>query len=109
MNFKTYQKLAYKTTGGLKAKDRVFWTLVSALGLAGEAGEVVDYIKKVVGFKHDLDREKLKEELGDCLWYISDLCTKFNISLDDTAKFNIQKLKKRYPKGFSRKNSKKRS
>ena len=101
MNFDEYQAEATKTAGGFEEEDRQFWTLISTLGLTGEAGEVSDYIKKVFGHKHKLDGDKLKKELGDVLWYVSDLCSKFGFSLDEVAKLNVEKLKARYPEGFS--------
>ncbi len=72
-----------------------------AMGIAGEAGEVVDYVKKVAFQGKPLDVEKLKEELGDVLWYTAALAAKFDIKLDAIAMQNIEKLKKRYPEGFS--------
>lgn len=101
MDFKEYQQLAKRISGGFEEKDRMKWTLVSALGLCGEAGEVGDYIKKVYGHGHKLDVDKLKKELGDIQWYIADLCSKHNLDLEDVAKTNIDKLNKRYPEGFS--------
>ena len=101
MNFEEYQKSALKTAGGFPEEERKFWTMITTLGLAGEAGEVADYIKKVFGHGHTLDAEKLKKELGDVLWYVSDICSKFGFSLDEVAKLNVEKLKARYPNGFS--------
>jgi NTP pyrophosphatase (non-canonical NTP hydrolase) len=71
------------------------------MGLAGEAGEVVDYLKKVYFHGHEIDKEKLKLELGDVLWYVSNLALLHEISLNDVGRSNIQKLEKRYPEGFS--------
>lgn len=73
---------------------------VGGLGLAGEAGEVVDLIKKVVSHGHPLDKDKMVEELGDVLWYLSMLCTLLGVPLEDMAFRNIDKLKRRYPNGF---------
>ena len=101
MNLKEYQDLAKTTAGEFSEEERTIWTLVSALGLCGEAGEVADYLKKIYGHGHQLDYVKLKKELGDVLWYLADICTKFGVSLDEVAQLNIDKLKKRYPSGFS--------
>jgi len=73
---------------------------VGGLGLAGETGEVVDLIKKVVSHGHPLDRIKLVEEMGDVLWYLAMLCTLLGVSMEDMAFRNIDKLKRRYPNGF---------
>lgn len=71
-----------------------------ALGLAGEAGEVGDIIKKHLFHDHPLDREALKDELGDVLWYLSNLANSVDMSLQDIAAHNIDKLYNRYPDGF---------
>lgn len=72
-----------------------------ALGLAGEAGEVCDLLKKHWGHGHDLDREKLKKELGDVLWYVAALAAQFGLTLEEVAASNVCKLRARYPQGFS--------
>jgi NTP pyrophosphatase (non-canonical NTP hydrolase) len=72
-----------------------------ALGIAGEAGEVADLVKKHVGHGHPLDREKLAKELGDVLWYVAGLATEIGVSLESVARGNLEKLAKRYPNGFS--------
>lgn len=74
---------------------------VYALGLAGEAGEVVDLLKKVWGHNKPLDKAHLCQELGDVLWYVTALADQFGMSLDDVADANIAKLTKRYPNGWS--------
>lgn len=94
MDFDVYQELAAKTGN----QTDVF---VSFLGLAGETGECCDLYKKVYGHGHKLDLDKFKKEFGDVLWYLSDLCTKFDLKLSDVAETNIQKLKSRYPNGFN--------
>lgn len=79
--------------------------LNSALGLAGESGEVVDILKKVFFHGHPMNVAKLREELGDVLCYVAELCTLFDLTLDDTAQANIDKLLARYPNGFTRADS----
>jgi NTP pyrophosphatase (non-canonical NTP hydrolase) len=73
----------------------------NALGLAGESGEVVDLIKKQVCHKHGIDRDVIAKELGDVLWYVAAIATKLDLKLSDIADLNIDKLKARYPEGFS--------
>jgi NTP pyrophosphatase (non-canonical NTP hydrolase) len=75
--------------------------MIAGLGLAGETGEVVEHIKKWVGHGHDLDVDKVKKELGDVLWYISELATVMDLSMEEIARANIRKLEERYPKGFN--------
>lgn len=70
-------------------------------GLTGEAGEVADLIKKHFGHGHVLDHDKLKKELGDVMWYLSQLAEQFDLNMEDIAEANITKLKARYPNGFS--------
>lgn len=82
-------------------KDLAFQRLIVAIGLAGEAGETIDMIKKVEGHGHPLDREKLANELGDVLWYIAALCSYYRLDMDRVATGNIAKIRKRYPDGFS--------
>lgn len=94
-----YQKLASRT-----AKSGMLLEQQAAnfcLGLAGESGEVVDYMKKVIFHGHDFDRDNLKKELGDTLWYLSQLANMFDITMEEIATANIEKLMKRYPEGFN--------
>ncbi|OIO07001.1 hypothetical protein COX68_02855 [Candidatus Falkowbacteria bacterium CG_4_10_14_0_2_um_filter_41_15] len=66
------------------------------LGLAGEAGEVADKIKKILRDKdgqiNDADRQEIGKELGDVLWYIAQMATELNLSLDEVAQNNLTKL-----------------
>jgi len=97
MNFATYQTEAQRTSSTRKAMDKL---TNGALGLCGEAGEVSEPLKKHLFQGHDLDREKMIDELGDVLWYCAEIATGLQISLDLVAERNIQKLKHRYPDGF---------
>jgi NTP pyrophosphatase (non-canonical NTP hydrolase) len=73
------------------------------LGLANEAGEVAGKVKKIFrdrgGVLTDADREALTLELGDVLWYVSELCTQLGIRLEDVAEANIAKLRDRTERG----------
>ena len=75
------------------------------MGLAGETGEVIDYLKKVGFQDHTLDIEKLKSEMGDMMWYFAMLCHFFKIKFEDILNCNIEKLRKRYPNGFDKEKS----
>lgn len=99
MDFKDYQRQAQRTVRGGRARELQLdnW----ALGLAGEAGEVADIIKKHVHHTHPLDVDKVNDELGDVLWYVSVMATECGLSLDDIAHNNCVKLAERYPEGFS--------
>lgn len=74
--------------------------LNGALGLAGEAGEVSDIIKKWIFHEKRLNEEHLKKELGDVMWYIALICDSFGFSLDEILQMNVNKLMARYPDGF---------
>jgi NTP pyrophosphatase (non-canonical NTP hydrolase) len=78
------------------------------MGISGEAGEVTDYLKKVVFHKHELNKEKLAEELGDVLWYLACTVELIGYDLEKIAEMNIEKLKKRYPEGWDVERSKNR-
>ncbi|WP_099221589.1 nucleoside triphosphate pyrophosphohydrolase family protein [Listeria costaricensis] len=101
MDFKEYQELAKRTAAHHEQALTNY-----GLGVAGEAGEVVELIKKYAFHGHDLDKAALTKELGDLLWYISQIAEWANIEMEDVAEMNIKKLKKRYPHGFSPERSK---
>ena len=71
-----------------------------ALGL-GEAGEVQNLVKKWLYHGHTLDIRKVLDELGDVLWYTAVMADALGFDLSYVASQNIEKLKKRYPQGFS--------
>lgn len=85
----------------MQAPEGVGLLLKNALGLAGEAGETVEMIKKIVFHGRELEPEKLKKELGDVLWYVSQLARAAGISLEDIGVTNVEKLMQRYPEGYS--------
>lgn len=82
---------------------------VAILGLAGEAGEMADMWKKHIGHDHVLDFSKIREELGDILFYIAYAAAAFDMDLAKVAQDNIQKLRERYPSGFDPEISKARA
>lgn len=107
MKLNEYQDLARRTlTLDPDKFDRTMATC--AMGLTGEAGEVVEHIKKWFGHGHDLERLKVRKELGDVLWYLAALATLCDMKLEDIAEGNIEKLKARYPLGFDKKRSQER-
>ncbi len=73
----------------------------NAIGLTGEAGEVADLVKKGIFHQQGIDRTKMKKELGDVLWYLSALCTEFGFTLEEVMQQNVDKLKARFPEGYS--------
>lgn len=103
MTLDEYQESAVRTAaiyGSQNVRLAVF-----ALGLAGEAGEAADDIKKVIGHGHDLDVDRVTKELGDVLWYIATLSDAIGVTLEHVAEVNVAKLRERYPTGFSKERS----
>ncbi len=96
MNFREYQKKSRETAVYQNLGKNYIYPL---LGLAGETGEVVEKFKKLLRNNDGvIDKEfieSIKKELGDVLWYISQLSTELDIELDDIAETNIKKLKSR--------------
>ena len=99
MTLNDYQALAARTLGRDRTHEQQLGN--AALGLAGEAGEVADTIKKHLFHQHPLDRDAMVKELGDCLWYVAAMATVLGIELDEIGDRNIEKLRRRYPEGFS--------
>jgi NTP pyrophosphatase (non-canonical NTP hydrolase) len=97
MDFNEYQRLALRTAGQT-APDRLLQNGV--MGLCGEAGECIDIVKKHLFQGHTLDRDKLIDEAGDCLWYLAAVAAGLGISLGEIAEGNVEKLRRRYPDGF---------
>lgn len=108
MNLNEYQELSKRTMpspdGFYPLGGYVYGTKSKAnyaMGLSGEAGEVTDLIKKELFHGHPTDREEVKNELGDLMHYVAGLVTMYNLTLEEVATGNIEKLMKRYPEGFS--------
>ena len=98
MTMNDFEKAALRTA---KRGMNLFEQLQEgALGLAGEAGEVADYIKKGIYQGHLMKTDRLAEELGDVLWYVALIADAGGIDLDEVAQANIDKLWQRYPEGF---------
>lgn len=76
-----------------------------ALGMAGEAGEAADIVKKHVFHGHALDKEKLVKEIGDVLWYCAATAKTLAVLMSQVMDENNEKLKKRFPDGFSSQDS----
>jgi len=100
MKFKEYQKKALRTKGNYT--DNIDQLINGVMGLTGESGEVIDLIKKYLYQGHELDKNKIIDELGDVLWYINLIVDAVNVDLEDIARCNIKKLEQRYPTGYFR-------
>lgn len=93
-----YQKLAERTMAdGLNNAD---YMLHALHGMVGEIGEIHSIYQKTYQ-GHKLDRNHLASELGDLMWFIAEYCTAMGWELDLIMQMNIDKLKARYPEGFS--------
>ena len=77
----------------------------ACFGLAGEVGEFVDHVKKNKFQGKALDKEHLKKELGDVLFYAAVAAIALDVSLEEVFQMNIDKLTARYPSGFTVQNS----
>lgn len=106
MKINEYQKLAYVTAN--KDLSTLEQMENAVMGMAGEAGEAIDLIKKWKFQGHSLDVEHLTKEIGDVCWYIALACTALGVDLETVMKQNIEKLKARYPEGFEAELSKHR-
>ncbi len=97
MNFEDYQTDASATAHYPRRLNNIEY---ATLGLAGEAGEVANIVKKIQrdhdGVLTDEVRLKLKDELGDVLWYISACADELGLQLTEIAEYNIRKLAKRH-------------
>jgi NTP pyrophosphatase (non-canonical NTP hydrolase) len=102
MNLNDYQKLAARTIPA--DKDKNLRMAEFTLALCEEAGESAGVLKKIIYHHHPFDVAKATQligELGDTLWHIAALATEFGITLDQIACFNLEKLRQRYPDGYS--------
>lgn len=106
LTFNEYQNGALETAqypevetindfGGLTGTNFVY----PVIGLVGEAGEVAEKCKKIIrdkkGLVEETDKQAIKKELGDVLWYVAVLAKEFDLNLDEVAKANYEKLKSR--------------
>lgn len=119
MNANEYQQLAKRTMANqdvvgqrIEAIRNGDWTfsgkvahpiqvLHSVTGLAGEVGELAGAVERWLWYNQQLDVANIKEELGDCFWYIAELCNALGFSMEQVMEANIAKLRKRFPDKYS--------
>jgi NTP pyrophosphatase (non-canonical NTP hydrolase) len=98
--FATYQRESRKTWNVIPMNNPIVYP---TLGLVNEAGEVAGKIKKIFRDKGgeigEEEREALKHELGDVLWYLTQICTELGLSLEEVAEANLEKLFSRLERG----------
>jgi len=101
--FAEYQHESRKTWGVIATDHPIVYP---TLGLANEVGEVAGKIKKIFrdgdGVITESDREALKQELGDVLWYLTQICTELGLTLEEVAEANLVKLFSRLERGMIR-------
>lgn len=99
MTLSEYATEVWRTTSkGLTVNEVLS---VAGLGLAGESGEVADLVKKRVFHGHPMDRPQFIKEMGDVLWYLVFLANALDLTLEEVMEANVEKLRLRYPEGFS--------
>jgi NTP pyrophosphatase (non-canonical NTP hydrolase) len=104
MTFDEYQKQALTTaiTNPDPLMDKTIW----AMGISGEAGEVLEKWKKIVAYRDgvitDEDKKELQKELGDVVWYVAVLAHSLGISLEDVMQTNVAKLASRKQRGVTK-------
>ncbi len=95
-NFQEYQRVSRRTWNLVQTDHPIVYP---TLGLVNEAGELAGKVKKIfrdkAGVISETDREALKYELGDVLWYLAQIATELDLSLEDIAQANIDKLTSR--------------
>ena len=100
IDFERYQRESRKTWSLVHTDHAIVYP---TLGLVNEAGEVAGKIKKIFrdkdGVISEADRAALKSELGDVLWYLTQICTELDLSLEEVAAQNLTKLFDRLERG----------
>lgn len=97
MNFNEYQELARRTQNpALTIAQKEAHALH---GMASEVGEIHAIYQKVFQ-GHDMNYQKVIDEMSDLMWFIAELADTIGVDLDSVAQFNVDKLRKRYPEGF---------
>lgn len=100
MEVKEYQELV-KRTARLGEVAPIESMKNFSMGLCSEAGELIGMLKQHFYQGHDFNEANFVEEIGDCLWYLANLCNLTEYTLEDCMTGNINKLQKRYPDGFT--------
>ncbi len=104
MTLDEYQQLALKTalTHPESLMDKTIWVM----GIAGEAGEVVEKWKKIVAYNEgkitDEDKLHLKKEMGDVVWYVAVLANSLGMTFEEVMQHNVDKLRDRMERGVTK-------
>lgn len=103
-SIREYGQLALRTLASDVAADHFRVCMNTVTGMMSEAGEVAEILKKHFFHGHPMDEAALthlKKEMGDQMWYWAVMCYAFNFDPAEVLQMNIDKLRKRYPEGFS--------
>lgn len=100
MTFDEYQQQALSTAfTDPKYKDNLMEQTIWAMGISGEAGEVIEKWKKIVAYNSgnitEGNLEDLKKELGDVIWYLAVFADSLGLKLSEVIELNVSKLKDR--------------
>ena len=99
-DFNTYQRESRKTWSLIHTDHPIVYP---TLGLVNEAGELAGKVKKIFRDKggkiSEEDRQALKGELGDVLWYLAQICTELDVTMEEVASANLEKLFSRLARG----------
>ncbi len=102
MDFNEYEEKA-KSTATYDGKNAEYVLMYLTIGIAGESGEIAEKVKKIMrnhdGVITDEQREALKHEVGDVLWYLSQFSRALGFSFADAAEANLKKLEDRRARG----------
>ncbi len=99
MNINEFQERSVRTLNQAIPKDMQLTNM--CLGVFGEFSEVSEHIKKHVFHGHQLDKDKVSEEIGDTMFYLVNLATELDLEFSQILQKNVDKLLVRYPQGFS--------
>lgn len=89
------------TEAGMVIDPKMYDLLHATLGISGEAGELLDAVKKTFIYGKPLDEKNAREELGDLLWYIALAMRTLGVSFEEIMQANIDKLALRYPDKYT--------
>ena len=103
LTLEEYSKLTGRTLSDCGSP--IMNDLHMVLGMQTEVSEIADVYKKHIAYGKNLDLVNVKEELGDAMWYIQNMCNMNNWSLEEILYTNIEKLKSRYPEKFTNDNA----
>ena len=93
-----FQRLAMRTNNKLEFTKQLTH---AAMGVAGEAGEIIDTVKKFSIYGQQLNVPNLREEAGDVLWFVALLCETIGADMEDIMSECLDKLRKRYPEQYT--------